>query len=337
MSNETSTHLGEESRPVSVSFLQVLYNVGIIPAREQYRDINKGVVRSGSSPRAPHGARRHHDAHGFFSVVFQSTRPARGATYGLLALRLVRRFQSTRPARGATGWVKCLVGGLFVSIHVPRTGRDDLPGVLFKVVVWFQSTRPARGATSRGAMASARLPFQSTRPARGATVALKAEGVGLIVSIHAPRTGRDANTLGLKGNNRVFQSTRPARGATGESLSNNAVPASFNPRAPHGARPPLASRLPVISRFQSTRPARGATMAVPMPPPSSCSFQSTRPARGATRARPPRGPGAGVSIHAPRTGRDTRARRPCAPRRSFNPRAPHGARRRNTSSDAEHC
>ena len=34
--------------------------------------------------------------------------------------------------------------------------------------------------------------FQSTRPARGATVALKAEGVGLIVSIHAPRTGRDA-------------------------------------------------------------------------------------------------------------------------------------------------
>ena len=57
MSNETGTHLGEESRPVSVSFLQVLYNVGIIPAREQYRDINKGVVRSGSSPRAPHGAR----------------------------------------------------------------------------------------------------------------------------------------------------------------------------------------------------------------------------------------------------------------------------------------
>lgn len=80
MSNETGTHLGEESRPVSVSFLQVLYNVGIIPAREQYRDINKGVVRSGSSPRAPHGARRSATApwHGHSS--FQSTRPARGAT-----------------------------------------------------------------------------------------------------------------------------------------------------------------------------------------------------------------------------------------------------------------
>lgn len=81
MSNETGTHLGEESRPVSVSFLQVLYNVGIIPAREQYRDINKGVVRSGSSPRAPHGARH-------------------GGPYAAAEQ-------------------------LLVSIHAPRTGRDS--------------------------------------------------------------------------------------------------------------------------------------------------------------------------------------------------------------------
>ena len=85
MSNETGTHLGEESRPVSVSFLQVLYNVGIIPAREQYRDINKGVVRSGSSPRAPHGAR----------------------LYALLSG----------------------VDVPIVSIHAPRTGRDALPSM----------------------------------------------------------------------------------------------------------------------------------------------------------------------------------------------------------------
>lgn len=80
MSNETGTHLGEESRPVSVSFLQVLYNVGIIPAREQYRDINKGVVRLGSSPRAPHGARPPSLATRRTTSAFQSTRPARGAT-----------------------------------------------------------------------------------------------------------------------------------------------------------------------------------------------------------------------------------------------------------------
>lgn len=80
MSNETSTHLGEESRPVSVSFLQVLYNVGIIPAREQYRDINKGVVRSGSSSRAPHGARLPVPGYPVYISMFQSTRPARGAT-----------------------------------------------------------------------------------------------------------------------------------------------------------------------------------------------------------------------------------------------------------------
>lgn len=80
MSNEKGTHLGEGSRPVSVSFLQVLYNVGIIPAREQYRDINKGVVRSGSSPRVPCGARLLAAPTNCVGFMFQSTRPARGAT-----------------------------------------------------------------------------------------------------------------------------------------------------------------------------------------------------------------------------------------------------------------
>lgn len=118
MSNETGTHLGEESRPVSVSFLQVLYNVGIIPAREQYRDINKGVVRSGSSSRAPHGARRP----------------------GGAVCELQLRFQSTRPARGATGDGAVAAREAPVSIHAPLARS-------FLSAFSFQSTRPARGAT----------------------------------------------------------------------------------------------------------------------------------------------------------------------------------------------
>jgi len=102
----------------------------------------------------------------------------------------------------------------------------------------------------------------------------------------------------------VFQSTRPARGATGSGGQYSRRVYSFNPRAPHGARPTAILIDPARSAFQSTRPARGATPCGPIGP---C--------------------GPGVSIHAPRTGRDecpsSRLRRA----KSFNPRAPHGARR----------
>jgi len=57
-------------------------------------------------------------------VVFQSTRPARGATVICCDQDSLLMFQSTRPARGAT--VICC-------------DQDSL--------LMFQSTRPARGAT----------------------------------------------------------------------------------------------------------------------------------------------------------------------------------------------
>ena len=101
--------------------------------------------------------------------VFQSTRPARGATGEALAPVAAKIFQSTRPARGATS-------------QTTDSNHDFI----------FQSTRPARGATlplcghrtaaedfnpraPRGARPGLEYPeiqkfvFQSTRPARGAT------------------------------------------------------------------------------------------------------------------------------------------------------------------------
>ena len=35
-------------------------------------------------------------------LLFQSTRPVRGATYAVLSTKFLRLFQSTRPVRGAT-------------------------------------------------------------------------------------------------------------------------------------------------------------------------------------------------------------------------------------------
>ena len=55
----------------------------------------------------------------------------------------------------------------------------------------FQSTRPVRGATLALTGADIDRKFQSTRPVRGATGAVGGHGVVQMISIHAPRAGRD--------------------------------------------------------------------------------------------------------------------------------------------------
>ncbi len=132
-------------------------------------------------------------------LAFQSTRPLRGATsmdsikgsrsvnfnprapYGArpVCARLhlvIRRFQSTRPLRGAT-FKQCETA--------------------YKAAV-FQSTRPLRGATMARSIGVERVEvFQSTRPLRGATMAPNSSILLMDISIHAPLTGRDDNTLVL--------------------------------------------------------------------------------------------------------------------------------------------
>ncbi len=99
------------------------------------------------NPRSPHGERldrligREKDAPGF-----QSTLPARGATYSLSELMMRHNISIHAPRTGSDG-VRAVCGSVYrISIHAPRTGsdgkdNDDLSKELF------QSTLPARGAT----------------------------------------------------------------------------------------------------------------------------------------------------------------------------------------------
>ena len=80
---------------------------------------------------------------------------------------------------------------------------------------------------------------------------------------------------------------------------------NFNPRAPHGARRLLRQIIICQHKFQSTRSAWSATYAPPV-------FATT------TR----------ISIHALRMERDNLSTRKELFKLYFNPRAPHGARRR---------
>ncbi|EHF02465.1 hypothetical protein HMPREF1008_00870 [Olsenella sp. oral taxon 809 str. F0356] len=171
-----------------------------------------------------------------------------------------------------------------------------------------------------------------------------------VVSIHAPRAGRDPRSL---------------------CWSKEGKPC-FNPRAPCGARPPCSWRTARASRFNPRAPVRGATRAGDRATPFPRGFNPRAPC-GARRGRGPPshrssgfnprapcgarpgGVGLGahalpVSIHAPRAGRDIgvgyayadlgkfQSTRPVRgatpgrrltlqPRDCFNPRAPCGARR----------
>ena len=121
------------------------------------------------NPRPPRGERPSKGLRLlFWPSWFQSTPPARGATFLLIRVPIhawyqcppiigatlpakTRLFQSTPPARGAT-WKGCLLMEReLVSIHAPREGSDhDYPMVMirsWKLGGLFQSTPPARGAT----------------------------------------------------------------------------------------------------------------------------------------------------------------------------------------------
>ena len=73
--------------------------------RDHPRDLLREVTPMDFNPRAPRGARPSYLVKVTTDVLFQSTRPARGATRRSSCSASLNTFQSTRPARGATAKV----------------------------------------------------------------------------------------------------------------------------------------------------------------------------------------------------------------------------------------
>ena len=123
------------------------------------------------------------------------------------------------------------------------------------------------------------------------------------ISIHAPRTGSDANTGATADSVTHFNPRSPH----GERLPKNFScirSTHFNPRSPHGERQEQAFLRTASTAFQSTLPARGAT-----PPISTPKLKTVS-----------------ISIHAPRTGSDKASINSRLSDLDFNPRSPHGER-----------
>ena len=190
-------------------------------------------------------------------------------------------FQSTRPVWGAT----CLPGrsAMHFQCFNPRApcGARPSDSPVFMLEMTFQSTRPVWGATHRTAYST----------------------TCRVVSIHAPRVGRD------------WGFTKIWYGRW-----------RFNPRAPCGARPAIDHLMTLSMAFQSTRPVWGATYFAP-----HFVYRSGVSIHAPHAGRDPRA--APITIRAARFN----PRAPCGARHlvlglhgesvCFNPRAPCGARR----------
>ena len=164
------------------------------------------------------------------------------------------------------------------------------------------------------------------------------------ISIHAPRTGSDS--FRHAGVWYIPISTHaPRTGSDWFQIKQWASPRNFNPRSPHGERPPpmtsvsppsafqptlpargatLRSAFMVVSLviFQPTLPARGATRSFPTPGLSDVAFQPTLPARGATLCSGLLCQAQGISTHAPRTGSDILQTTLPVARQKFQPTLP---------------
>ena len=280
------------------------------------------------NPRSPHGERPVQCDCCCFGLRFQSTLPARGATYSFLAARRHSSISIHAPRTGSDEYIHRrtfkrtanfnprsphgerlqsiwhTAGSFHISIHAPRTGSDQLYELGMLSPTQFQSTLPARGATLLMPFTAMLAIFQSTLPARGAT-ACEAVQVAAMC---------------------VFQSTLPARGATRKLLATLSARSHFNPRSPHGERryraKTTAARMKHFnprSPHGERRPRMVASSAArnfnPRSPhgerplnaygiTETKAFQSTLPARGATY----------------------RAKTTAARMKHFNPRSPHGER-----------
>ena len=143
------------------------------------------------NPRAPCGARRAHGALDSGS----------------------RRFNPRAPCGARRDVMLPHPRAMSVSIHAPRVGRDCRHVLRHLRRNCFNPRAPCGARPTRKGRLYGRKWFQSTRPVWGATGFFRRRRLEGIVSIHAPRVGRDAH-------GREWPC----------ALS------SFNPRAPCGAR-----------------------------------------------------------------------------------------------------
>ena len=306
------------------------------------------------------------------SVYFNPRSPCGERRYRISLRHLCRNFNPRSPCGERLLMGKGFINAFDISIHAPRVGSDltvcnlQAPGHHFNPRSPCVE-RPALHPTPAkrcgdfnprspyGERPPLRIywrhlcPFQSTLPLWGATIGGSKDDFVIVISIHAPRVGRDHYAISCIS---VFPHFNP-RSPCGERLSRPSAHRAgkhFNPRSPCGERLPAQPQQPAQKPFQSTLPVWGATI-----------YGNGAALRGAISIHAPRvgsdiksvsitpnpvisihAPRVGsdcnfctiryavnISIHAPRVGSDS-GQLLCFPRQKyFNPRSPCGERHQN--------
>ena len=149
--------------------------------------------------------------------------------------------------------------------------------------------------------------FQSTLPARGATTIVRPQMRSWIISIHAPRTGSDSRLSCSTLRCNKISIHAPRTGSDTLFSSHSEMASHFNPRSPHGERRDVRSYAYATSTISIHAPRTG----------SDLPDDGKRLRHGV------------ISIHAPRTGSDGNMNIIGGARWNFNPRSPHGERRKS--------
>ena len=188
------------------------------------------------NPRAPCGARHSVEVDVTHSTGFNPRAPCGARRPSLMDGASFLMFQSTRPMRGATDSKGGQQLSDAVSIHAPHAGRDRASSRRALLQGGFQSTRPMRGATLCGELLLCLLGVSIHAPHAGRDSGyIGFPSRSRSFNPRAPCGARLSGLLRCPDCGR-FQSTRPMRGATTVVTPIVKDKDGFNPRAPCGAR-----------------------------------------------------------------------------------------------------
>ena len=240
-------------------------------------------------------------------VIFQSTRPIRGATLLAACKHILRNNFNPRAPYGARlGRVSRSAGKGTISIHAPHTGRDPEARGQGPGSQGISIHAPHTGRDLKEEVYARNQNHFNPRAPYGARPSCDRQaGRCRLISIHAPHTGRDPCVVPLAGDSKAISIHAPHTGRDPLVISARSWDDTISIHAPHTGRDLGSTSYKALSEeFQSTRPIRGATQLV------------TQMSAWAIR----------ISIHAPHTGRDRGAKTVYLSAFDFNPRAPYGAR-----------
>ena len=164
----------------------------------------------------------------------------RDALHGACLARTSPHFNPRAPCGARRPPCPLCPAGPYFNPRAPCGARRTARRAIL-AVRGFQSTRPVWGATPAFAAAHVRQRHFNPRAPCGARLGPALSlSPSLLISIHAPRVGRDQGMNPVRWARDIFQSTRPVWGATFDYCLGNQ-----------------------LWGFQSTRPVWGATVLEP--------------------------------------------------------------------------